>query len=197
MDTWRKSFQNTHFADPAIRSWQTGALCYRRILSWQLRSQKEKAKAFLQDWAEKKITVVGGWSSDIGMSKAWPAFVKPSSFAETILLTEETIKKVENEKDGWVIKGTLSYGGRSVFRGIDLTQGRWESCVRQALAETLQGRHWVAQRRIDIPVVDGKPFELGLFFLNGKPSGYMCRWGSSQSISESSDEVFRAVKITS
>jgi len=192
---WQVLKPNSHFADPAFKSWKKGALCYRRILSWQLRSQPERAKEFLKDWKEKNITVVGGWSSDVGMSKAWPIFLKPKCFLETILLDKDSAKKLENEKDNWVIKGALSYSGQAVFRGIDLPAPRWNFCIEKALAETLQGRHWIAQRRAEVPLVDGKPYELGLYFLNGKPSGYMCRWGSSDAISETSDEILRPIRI--
>ena len=197
INQWKSIKAPCHFADPTIRSWKDGSLIYRRILSWQLRAQPEKFKAFLSDWKEKKITVVGGWSSDVGMSKAWPAFLKPKIFPETILLTEESAKKITDEKDFWIIKGALSYSGQANFRGVDLNQMRWASCVSQALRETVQGRHWIAQRRVEVPRVDGKPIELGIYFLNGKPSGYLCRWGSLKSISETSDEIYRPVKITS
>ncbi len=193
---WRPLHGNAHFADPAYRSWNKGALCYRRILSWQLRSQRERAVEFLKDWEQKNITVIGGWSSDVGMSKAWPAILKPKCFPETVLFNQDSAKRIENEKDNWVIKGALSYSGHAIFRGIDLPQGRWEACVERALTETLQGRHWIGQKRIDVPKVDNKPYELGLYFLNGRPSGYMCRWGSEQAISESSSEILRPIKIT-
>lgn len=194
---WRTLHPNANFADPAFKSWSSGALCYRRVLSWQLRAQKEKAKEFLKSWEEKNITVVGGWSSDVGMSKAWPAILKPKCFPETILLNANSAKHLESEKDNWVIKGALSFSGQAVFRGIDLPEQRWRACVEKALAETLQGRHWVGQRRVETPKIDEKPYELGLYFLNGKPSGYMCRWGSDEAISETSSEILRPVKITS
>jgi hypothetical protein len=194
---WQKSFPKSYYSEPGVRSWGTDALCYRRILSWQMRANRELCKPFLEDWKEQKITVVGGWSSDVGMSKAWPAILKPNCFPETVLFNEKSAKRIIDEKDNWVIKGALSYSGNAIFRGIDLTQNRWQICVMQALQETLLGRHWIGQRRIDVPLIDGKPFELGLYFLNGKPSGYMCRWGSHDAISETSNEIFRAIKITS
>jgi glutathionylspermidine synthase len=197
VERWKPFFSGTHFSNPQFKSWKDGATCYRRVLSWQLRSQPEKVKAFLDDWKNKKITVVGGWSSDVGMSKAWPALLKPACFPETVLLNENALKTIIDEKDAWIIKGALSYSGNAVFRGMDLKEEKWGLCVRQAMSETLQGRHWIGQRRLEIPKVENKPYELGLYFLNGKPSGYMCRWGSSKSISETSDEVLRPVRIIS
>ena len=194
---WRTHVPNSHYSEPSVRSWKEGALCYRRILSWQMRANRDQCKPFLEDWKDKKITVVGGWSSDVGMSKAWPAFLKPNAFPETVLFNEQNCARITAEKDQWVIKGALSYSGNAIFRGIDLTEARWKACVGQALIETLQGRHWIGQKRIDVPQVDGKPFELGLYFLNGKPSGYMCRWGSNDAISETSNEIFRPVRIIS
>jgi hypothetical protein len=194
---WKKNVPHAHYSDPSTRSWKEGALCYRRILSWQMRSHRSACLPFLEDWKAKKITVVGGWSSDVGMSKAWPALLKPPCFPETLLFDENSAKRFISEKDHWVIKGALSYSGNAIFRGIDLTQKRWHHCVTQALTETLQGRHWIGQRRVPLPEYEGKPFELGLYFLNGKPSGYMCRWGSSDAISETSNEVFRPVRIIS
>ena len=182
--------------NPAVRQWKKDALIYRRVLSWQLRAHPERCQPFLQDWKDGQIKVVGGWSSDVGMSKAWPAFVKPQYVPETLLIEDGVVEKIKSEKDTWVIKGALSFSGHSVFRGLDLQQERWMACVDQALKESQNGRPWVAQRRVEVPKVDGKPIELGLYFLNGKPSGYMARWGSDQVISETSEEVLRPVRMT-
>jgi hypothetical protein len=183
--------------NPLIKSWSEGALIYRRVLSWQLRSQPDRAKAFLSDWAGDKITVVGGWSSDVGMSKAWPAFINPDVCPETRLLDDGFIKKIKTEKDRWVLKGALSFSGRAVIRGIDLPQARWEASLAQVLTETKSGRPWVAQKKISLPLYEGKPLELGLYMLNGKPAGYLARWGHSDAITESSTEVLRPVRIIS
>jgi len=188
---------NSHLANPAQRTWKKGALIYRRALSWQLRAHPEKAKVFLEDWKAGDVTVVGGWSSDVGMSKAWPAFLKSKHVPETILLEDSVRARLNDEKDKWVLKGALSYSGQSVLRGLDVPQNRWQSSVDQVLRETEQGRPWIAQQFVQVPKVDGEPLELGLYFLNGKPSGYMGRWGHTQAISETSSEILRPIKITS
>jgi len=197
LQRWGGPSQNCHFATPEFKSWSSGALAFRRILSWQLRANKEKYQPFLQDWADNEITVVGGWSSDVGMSKAWPAFLKSPFCPETVLISRETVKRLENEREVWVVKGALSYTGQEVIRGMDLVSERWLKCLKQILAETENGRQWIAQKKIDLPLDQDKPYELGLYFLNGKPSGYMCRWGHSQQISETSEEILRPVRIIS
>jgi hypothetical protein len=196
IERWKTRMPACHRADPATKSWKDGALIYRRVMSWQLRSQAARAKALLADWKAKKITVVGGWSSDVGMSKAWPAFVKPKNCPETMLFNMAQVKRMQAEKDKWIVKGVLSFAGQSVIRGVDLPEDRWHKCLLQALTETEAGRPWIAQRRIELPIYEEKPLELGLYFLNGKPSGYMCRWGHSNEIlSDTSKEVFRPVQL--
>src|SRR5690606_5175217 len=65
-----KDKKKSYFAPPNTRAWTEKSLIYRRAVSWQLRSRQQDAKPFLDDWSSGKITVIGGWSSDVGMSKA-------------------------------------------------------------------------------------------------------------------------------
>ncbi|MDZ4677085.1 MAG: hypothetical protein SGI74_06195 [Oligoflexia bacterium] len=194
IERWKQRI-SCHRADPKLKSWKNNAIIYRRVLSWQLRSQPARAKAMLDDWKAQNVTTLGGWSSDVGMSKAWPSFVKPKHCPETQIIDMNLVKKMQNEKEKWVLKGALSFSGQSVIRGIDLPDDRWKNCLLQVLAETEAKRPWIAQQRINLPLYEDKPTEYGMFFLNGKPSGYMCRWGHSEVLSDTSTEVFRAVKI--
>jgi hypothetical protein len=181
-------------ADPSLRLWEKGSLIYRRALSWQLRAKKQMAEPFLSDWQNGFLTVVGGWSSDVGMNKAWPALLDSPLFPETRII-ESDVSFLKKNKDDWILKAALSHSGHAIIRGIELAQERWISSVDNVCSESLRGRRWVAQRRVPIPEVEGKPCEFGLFFLNGRPSGYMCRWGHSSAITESSNEVFRPVRL--
>ncbi len=181
--------------NPQFRGWKDGALMYRRALSWELRAKPGDARSFLSDWADGKITVVGGWSSDVGMSKVWPAFLKPSLCPETVLISDKNIKQVGDEKEGWVVKGALSYSGRGVFSGHELKEDAWRSCLERALAETKSGRPWILQRRVEVPLWNGKPVELGVYFINGRPAGYLCRAGAGGFISEVSSEKVYPVAV--
>ena len=180
---------------PDIRTWSKGSLIYRRALSWQLRYLKAEAKPFLDDWMNDKITVVGGWSSDVGMSKVWPAITNAPHFPETNLATPEVVERLKTEKDLWILKGALSFAGKAVIRGVDLSEEKWLSALKMVIEETAMGRPWIVQKSVKIPLVEGKPCEFGLYFLNGKPSGYMCRWGSFETISDKSSELMRPVRI--
>jgi len=188
-------FGSAKWCDPISKNWSPGSVIYRRILSWQLRYHQERFNSFLNDWSEKKITVVGGWSSDVGMSKVWPAITKSTEFPETRVLNKFLIHRLRDEREKWILKGALSYAGKAVLRGSDLSQEKWESTLTRILSETESGRPWIAQEKCPIPLVDGKPCELGLYFLNGVASGYMCRWGHLDPISEKSTEILRPVQI--
>lgn len=192
-----QSKHRSQLASPSTRSWMPQSLVYRRALSWQLRAQMERASPFLSDWEDKKITVVGGWSSDVGMSKAWPALVKPPHCPETLILNEESVKRITSEKDNWILKGALSYSGQALIRGLDLNEARWKLTLDQLSNEARLGHPWVAQKMVEVPTLEGRPVELGLYFLNGKTSGYMCRWGHNEPITETSSEILRPVRIIS
>jgi hypothetical protein len=194
IELWSKIIPSK-MINPANKTWTDDTLFYRRALSWQLRAHRGRAIPFLTDWSENKITVVGGWSSDVGMSKAWPAIERVDHFPETIMASHENCAKIKSEKFAWILKGAMSYGGNAIIRGIDFTQSKWEQALLNVADETENGRSWVAQRLIDIPLVDQKPCEYGMYFLNGKPSGYMCRWGSTDAISDLSSELMRPVEI--
>lgn len=182
-------------ATPRVRTWKPNDIIYRRALSWQLRAKKEEVKVFLEDWSQKKINVVGTWTSDIGMSKAWPVFLKSELVPETLLVDDREVDRLKKEKDDWVIKGALSYSGKSVVRGKDWSQTRWEIALDQAKSESAYKRPWIAQRAQKIPLYEGRPLELGLYLLNGKSAGYMARWGHNDVISDTSKEVLRPIKI--
>jgi hypothetical protein len=174
-------------------------------VSWQLRSQRAKALPFLKDWEAGKIQVVGGWSSDVGMSKASLAFLNTELVPETRLLSPGAAAlgakaigagELCEQKDLWVLKGAMSFAGRSLIRGVDFSAPKWEAAVLNTLRETEAGRPWVAQRRIEIPSFGGAPTcEFGLYFINGKPSGYLCRTGHSGFINDTSTEKLRPVLI--
>ncbi len=185
----------SHFADPKHRTWKPGSLFYRRILSWQLRAQPQLAQPFIGDWEEGKIHVIGGWSSDIGMSKVWPTFLNLKYTAKTLSLTKTLAKKITEEKDHWVLKGALSYSGKAVIKGNELQQNRWQAAVEQKVTETENGRPWIVQELLPLPLYKGKPLELGVYFLNGKPSGYMCRWGHNEILNDFSNEILRPLRI--
>jgi glutathionylspermidine synthase len=196
IETWSNKV-NAKMFSPGVRSWLPNSLIYRRALSWQLRSQRERAKPFLDDWAQGKITVVGSWGSDVGMSKALPAIFKLPHFPETHLIDELLAAKIKEQRELWVLKGALSFAGGAVIRGLDLSDEKWLSALEKVCEETRQERPWIAQKFVEVPLVEGKPCEFGLYFLNGKPSGYLCRWGAAGPISDKSEELMRPVQITS
>jgi hypothetical protein len=188
--------KQTRRLDPGSNSWKPKSLVYRRVLSWQLRAQKERVRKFLGDWNKKEITVVGGWSSDVGMSKGWPAILKPDLCPQTFFIDEiEKHKVIGGNKDGWVIKGVLSFSGQAVFRGKDYSVEQWNALVEKSLMETKSGRAWIVQELLEVPLYDGQPLELGIYMLNGKFAGTMARWGSSQVISDTSTEKIRPVEL--
>lgn len=193
---WESYGHTVKRVSPDKREWVDGALIYRRALSWELRQNSHKAAPFLDDWANEKVTVVGGWSSDIGMSKVWPALFGSKYCAPTYEVTEDRVREWQNEKDNWVLKLAFDYSGHGVVRGVDLGQSAWQESLAKALAETQNGKPWVAQKFTKIPLYEGKPLELGCFFLNGNPAGFMARWGhENEKIDEHSKEVQRPVRF--
>ncbi|MCC6276466.1 MAG: hypothetical protein IT289_00975 [Oligoflexia bacterium] len=184
----------TRRMDPSYSDWSKEDLVYRRVLSWQLRAESDRCRAFLDAWKESKITVIGGWSSDVGMSKAWPALTKSQGVVKTWFIDEKA-SVAKDSREEWVLKAVLSYSGQGVFRGRDLRQDHWESLLSKAQHEHNQGRPWVLQKHAAIPLLDGKPWELGMYMINGKWAGTMARWGHSGSLSETSQEVLRPIKL--
>jgi hypothetical protein len=51
------------------------------------------------------------------------------------------------EREGWVLKRSWDYGGKSVFLGAELTPAAWAKAVDDALADA-RGGGFVAQERI-------------------------------------------------
>lgn len=175
---------------PTDHDWAqyTDALIYRRAVSWTLRERKKDCAQFLKMWAQKKLQVVGGWSSDVGMSKAWPIFLQNKLFPESHFLTSEIKKMLLKEKDQWILKPMLGHSGRSLIRGIDVGGEVWKQTLQKS-------KNIIAQRLVELPQKNGSRVELGLFFINGKPAGYMCRSGHQGAITDTSADLMRPVQI--
>lgn len=178
---------NVKIAEPDQRLWSEGALIYRRAVSWTLR-EKALDSPFVQDWKNHKIKVVGGWSSDVGMSKAWPAFLNLKEVVETKLIDQTNERLLKEEKDLWVAKRKFSHSGRGVIRGCDVDDKTW--------AETLRNQQdFVVQKKISLSRVDNERVEYGMYFINGKASGMLVRSGHSGVITDSSADLMRPIKV--
>jgi glutathionylspermidine synthase len=173
---------------PLEEDWEEGALVYRRAVSWELKKYFNKCGKFIEAWKKNKITVVGSFSSDVGMSKIWPAFVSSPLVAETHLLNDETIKKVRDNKDEWILKKAFSLAGRGVLSGTTSDLKQWKEAVSS-------GSYEIAQRRVEMCDETQGKLELGLYFINAKPAGYLCRKGHTGMITETSNDVTTALQI--
>lgn len=187
---WNKVFPSRLISVSGV-GWKKGDVVLRRALGWELRAKKDQCRMFLDAWTKGEITVVGGFSSDIGMSKVWPTFVNSEVLPKTLLVGSEKVI----DKNRWVLKMALSYSGRGVYRGDQLREDHWDSLLEKAISETKSQRPWVLQERMNLPQYEGRNLELGFYFLNGKMSGVMARWGHSGEINESSVEILRPVKL--
>ncbi|MBK9294055.1 MAG: glutathionylspermidine synthase family protein [Oligoflexia bacterium] len=174
-------------AEPDQRTWNEGALIYRRAVSWQLR-KKAMSSPFVKDWSEKKITVVGGWSSDVGMSKAWPVHLNLKQVAETKFVDNTTEKQLRAEKDLWVVKHKFGHSGRGVTRGCDVDDKSWSELLKNQ-------NEIVVQRRVHLSTIDDERVEYGMFFINGKASGLMVRSGHKGIITDTSADLARPSRI--
>ncbi len=174
--------------EPNQRSWDQGGLIYRRTVSWNLRENSKAAEPFLKDWLEKKITVVGGWSSDIGMSKAWPAILKNPLTIETVLVDDQNRRLLKEQKDLWVLKRHFSHSGQGVTCGIDVSEAEWAMKIRE------NGK-FIAQKFIVLPEFEGERLEWGMYFINGKASGLLARSGHKGAITDDSEDLVRPVLL--
>jgi hypothetical protein len=62
-------------------------------------------------------------------------------------LTEGFAKRVLSEREGWVLKRSWDYGGKSVALGAETEPAAWARRVEEAVADA-RGGGWVAQERI-------------------------------------------------
>jgi glutathionylspermidine synthase len=178
---------NIKRANPEQRIWNEDALIYRRAVSWDLR-QKAMNSPFVEDWQKRKIKVIGGWSSDIGMSKAWPAILNLPQTLETKLVDASNERMLKAEKDSWVLKKKFSSSGRGVVRGIDVDEKKW--------AETLRDQqNIVAQKYFNLSEKT-EAIEYGMYFINGKASGVMARVGHKSVINDTSNDITKPVRVT-
>jgi glutathionylspermidine synthase len=150
------------------------------------------AEPFLSDWKSKKITVVGGWSSDIGMSKAWPTLMASDLLPETLPVDNSTVKRLREEQAQWVLKSVFSHSGRGVMRGCDVNQDEWVLKLKAA-----QDNHsLIAQKLVKFGSSNERErTEWGLFFINGQAAGLMARTGHAGVITDSSADLMRPVLI--
>ena len=87
----------------------------------------------------------------------------------TLPVNAENVERLIAEKDRWVLKSSLSSGGRDVTLGIEVSDGAWRDLVTSALEDVVVAQRLqpIAVRRLPHVTADGA--EVRTLFANWNP----------------------------
>lgn len=209
---------NTFICDPRELSYKGGKLyykdnwirlIYRRATTMRLVEEAGQIGDFLTAYREGAVCVVGGLVSQLVHNKVLFAILHDQNKVDfltegekeyikrhipyTALLDvneEDTIKRLIEEKDHWILKPLDLYAGKGVYAGRDFTPPEWERIIRG-----LGDKEYIYQEFIEIPVLpmlnfaENKGFEnfgflLGLYTYNHRLAGLYTRAGRKNIIGD-------------
>lgn len=165
----------TELADPRDIKFKNGELLFedkkismfhRRLIFSELMEVKEEAKDFIQGIRALDLPVINPFSSAIGSNKAILALLSSREFHplfenETIEAVDrylpwtrlfnascenQMIEKIEADKDRYVLKRCISYGGTYVKVGRGMSEAEWKSTIADILEKE---ESWIVQEFLE------------------------------------------------
>lgn len=185
---------------------------YRRAVTLDVMSHQQEVLPFLQAVQDNRVVLIGGFQTQVVHSKQIVellfsdemrkylteeecAFIDAHQ-PKTFDLDEAAAKKIEHDKDCWIIKPKDGYAARGVYAGVDVPAKLWGKLVHHSVNKGCIVQEYVPHFQslnVDLVDYDADHFQnyanlTGLYMYNGKFAGVYSRLSNAGIISTQYNE---------